>query len=66
MRILWITNSPFPEVYEKLNLSAPVTVGWIHSAANALLSQSNDINLAVASFHKVKELKELEINRITH
>ena len=66
MRILWITNSPFPEVYEKLNLSAPVTVGWSHSAANALLSQSNDINLAVASFHKVKELKELEINRITH
>lgn len=66
MKILWVTNSPFPEVYEMLNLKAPVTVGWVHSAANALLDQSEAIELGVASFFKGKTLREFDGSRIKH
>ena len=63
MKVLWITNAPLPEVYDMLNLRAPVTEGWVSSAANALLNYSDDITLAVASFYNGKDLKEMEINR---
>lgn len=66
MRILWITNSPFPEVYKQLNLQAPATVGWVHSAANALLQENDNLTFAVASFHEVDELKELKIKGVSH
>jgi len=66
MKILWITNSPFPEAYQMLNLEAPVTVGWVHSAANALLDGNDHIELGVASFFRGKEMKELKSGRIIH
>lgn len=66
MRVLWITNSPFPEVYEALNLKAPVTVGWVHSAANALLDQNANLELGVASFFKTEETRELSAGRVKH
>ncbi|MHA7110661.1 glycosyltransferase family 4 protein [Sunxiuqinia elliptica] len=66
MKLLWITNSPFPEVYEQLNLKAPVNVGWVHSAANALLEEKKDLIFTVASFHEVSELTELKIGSISH
>ncbi len=66
MRILWITNSPFPEVYKQLNLKAPVTVGWVHSAAKALLQENDNLTFAVASFHEVEELKELKLTNGSH
>ena len=66
MKLLWITNSLFPEVYEKLNMKVPVTVGWVHSAAQALLSQNENINLAVASFYKGDDIRELQLGRIHH
>ena len=66
MKILWITNSPLPEAYEMLKLKAPVTVGWVNSAANALLARSEKIKLAVASFYPGRELKELTSERMVH
>ncbi|WP_430972681.1 glycosyltransferase family 4 protein [Sunxiuqinia rutila] len=66
VKILWLTNSLFPEVYAKLNMKAPVTVGWVNSAAKALLKQNPSISLGVASFYKGKVFQEIEIDRITH
>ena len=53
MRVLWITNSPFPEVYEELNMEALVNVGWVDSSAKGILEQNSEIILGVASFFNV-------------
>ncbi len=47
-------------------MKKPVTVGWVHSAAKALLAQNPNIELAVASFHQENEVRELQIGRILH
>ncbi|MBN1986986.1 MAG: glycosyltransferase family 4 protein [Prolixibacteraceae bacterium] len=66
MKVLWITNSPFPEVYTKFGDKPPVTAGWIYSAATALFEQAGNLNFAVASFYKVREFTEFEIEGITY
>lgn len=65
MNILWITHSPFPEIATsfKLNHVAP---GWVHASAYSLLNLFPNINIAVASFYNEDELKEININNITH
>lgn len=47
-------------------MQMPVTVGWVHSAAKALLAQNPNIELAVASFYKENEIHELQVGRIHH
>lgn len=63
MKILWITNTIFPEVC--LVLKKPITVGggWMYGLAN-LISEKNNINLAVATIWNGRELKEIEINGV--
>lgn len=65
MKVLWITNKPFPEVSEKLKLKAHVK-GWVVSAASALLNQNYNIELAVASFYEGNNLEEFKIGKLTH
>lgn len=66
MRVLWITNSPFPEVYEELNMEALVNVGWVDSSAKGILEQNSEIILGVASFFNVNELKTITKERKVH
>ena len=63
MKVLWITNIIFPEVC--LVLKMPITVGggWMYGLAN-LISEKNDINLAVATIWNGREFKEIEINGV--
>jgi glycosyltransferase involved in cell wall biosynthesis len=65
MKVLWIVNSPFPDVTEELKLK-DTAKGWIFSSANSLLKQNKEIKLAVVSFYQGKDLKELTLNEITH
>lgn len=65
MKILWIVNSPFPEVSNELNLKDKAK-GWIFSSANSLLEQNDNINLAVVSFYHGKKLKEIQTEKIKH
>lgn len=65
MKVLWIVNSPFPEISENLKLK-DASKGWVISAANSLLEQNRDIKLGVVSFYKGKELKKLHSNQVTH
>lgn len=65
MRLLWITNSPFPEATSGEKSVSPVK-GWVSAAANAFINQYNDIELAVASIYNGNEIKEIKTDRITH
>jgi len=65
MNILWITNAPFPEVSENLNLDNSVK-GWVYSSAHELIKRYKGINLGIASIYSGKDLKHLEIGNIRH
>ena len=65
MRILWIINSPLPEISIELKLESQAK-GWISSLATALLEKKQDIELGVASFYNGKVLKEFQRDRIAH
>lgn len=65
MRVLWITNILFPDICEDLKVTTPVTGGWMHASAQAILEQDNQITLAVATLYGDKLYKK-NINRITY
>jgi glycosyltransferase involved in cell wall biosynthesis len=66
MRVLWISNSAFPEVYMALGQPCPVNTGWVHSAAHRLLSNTQGLSLATAVFMNVPSFQILNIAGITH
>lgn len=47
MRVLWITNIPFPPICEKMGWHTPAIGGWMYSAAKRIKAQE-DIQLFVA------------------
>lgn len=68
MKILWITNSLFPEATAKLNGQSEVkgTGGWLVALADALM-QKNEFDLTVACITPfVKELRKIEGERICY
>ncbi|MHB9142903.1 MAG: hypothetical protein ACYC25_13595, partial [Paludibacter sp.] len=66
MNVLWITNTLFPDICEKLEIATPVTGGWMFSGAKALMNTDSNINLAVASQYIGKNLKIDRINNISY
>lgn len=66
MKILWITNTIFPDVCKELNMPIPVIGGWMHSGAMSLLNNNKNIELAVATTFNGDDLKEFCINGITY
>lgn len=64
MKVLWITNTLFPDVCLELGIAVPVIGGWQYSGAKALLNQNETIQLAVASLYHGKENKTLYLNGI--
>jgi len=66
MKILWITNTLFPDICIELGISVPFIGGWMHSGAKALLNENSEIKLAVATLYKGKELRSIYLNGITY
>lgn len=66
MKVLWITNTIFPDVCQELGLPSPVFGGWMYSAAEALMRSSGNIELGVASLYSGKVLKCLVINEVNY
>jgi glycosyltransferase involved in cell wall biosynthesis len=66
MKVLWITNTLFPDVCRELGLSEPVTGGWMHSGAKALLNENKTMKLAVATLYSGKTIKTLSLNGINY
>lgn len=65
MKLLWITNTLFPDICTKLGIQAPVTGGWMKSSAKALTDLNKTIELAVATLYGNKFRKN-HINGITY
>ena len=66
MKILWITNTLFPDICIELGISVPFIGGWMHSGAKALLNENSEIKLALATLYKGKELRSIYLNGITY
>jgi glycosyltransferase involved in cell wall biosynthesis len=56
MKILWITNAPFPEISGKFQLKE-VVKGWVNSSAVELVENYKNIRLAVVSMYSGNEFK---------
>lgn len=66
MKILWITNIPFPDICEKKGWDSPVIGGWMYSSAKTLIGTGGNISLAVATVYKGDKLEKHIINDITY
>jgi glycosyltransferase involved in cell wall biosynthesis len=65
MRILWITNTIFPEPSKALGLSVPIVGGWMYGLAEEL-SKNEDFEFGVATVYKKNDIKVLDINGIKY
>lgn len=65
MKVLWITNTIFPELALAIGKKPPVVGGWMYGLAKDIAKNSN-IKLFVATAKDVTEDKELEINDIIY
>ena len=65
MKILWITNTVFPDLAKKLGLPQPISGGWMYALADQL-ANFDEITLAVASTYSQKNLCKYVINGITY
>lgn len=66
MKVLWITNTLFPAVCDKLKIPTPVVGGWMYSSAEHLLQEDENIELGVATLYSGKELKSFFIDGIKY
>lgn len=67
MKILWITNSLFPEFKKLKGLRSAPTGGWMRSLAQKLIEADPTLEIAVASRERsVKELEELKSDNFTY
>jgi len=66
MKILWITNTLFPDVCHSLGIKTPVVGGWMYASATAILDKKPSIKLAVASFYNGSEIKTIESKEILY
>ena len=65
MRILWISNSIFPDVCLVIKRPIPLSEGWTHGLAS-LISENKNIKLAVATIWDGGEFKEYDINGVLY
>jgi len=66
MRVLWITNTLFPDVCAALSVEKPVVGGWMYAGARSLLNTIPAITMAVAAIYSGKEMQKMEIGDITY
>lgn len=63
MRVLWIVNTLFPKVSERIGVAAPISGGWMYGLADALVSDGQ-IELAVATVYSGIDLKVFKIDGV--
>ncbi|WP_430936981.1 glycosyltransferase family 4 protein [Saccharicrinis sp. 156] len=66
MKVLWITNTIFPKVCEKLKIPKPVVGGWMYAGATSILENENSIELGVATLYPGKKLLIYHIEGISY
>lgn len=60
MRVLWISNTIFPDACVELGIKPQVKEGWAVSSANALFDLNTDLRIAVASLYSGNDLKIID------
>lgn len=65
MKILWISNTIFPDPSEFLGIQPPIYGGWMYGLAKQL-SLNNKVRLAVATIYSGNDLKKIAINEIEY
>ncbi len=65
MKVLWITNCPFPETAKDLSLPRPLSQGWVLDICHRLAA-SGEVRLCVVSPGEVGELKYLSFGGTEH
>ena len=60
MKILWITNTIFPEPSKVLGLSIPISGGWMYETAKKIAEVDKNI-LAIATVYKGKDFVQYKI-----
>jgi glycosyltransferase involved in cell wall biosynthesis len=66
MKVLWITNTLFPDICAELNLPHSVAGGWMYGLGSAL-SSKDGVDLYVATpTNKVNHLKYIKKGNITY
>lgn len=65
MKILWIVNMVFPEVAAVTGVTTGVSGGWMFDLAKRI-SETDGIELNIASVYSGSELKEIKIGKITY
>lgn len=66
MKILWITNTLFPDICREIGIQPPVIGGWMYASARAILDTNANNQLAVAALYEGDHLKEVTLNGITY
>ena len=66
MRVLWLSNIIFPELCNKLGITAPIFGGWMQSGAKALLERGAALGLAVFSFYRGETLQVVHDSHIRY
>lgn len=64
MKVLWVSNTIFPDLAKELNLSTPVSGGWMFGLAKDLVN--NDIELSVVTAKSNFEKVHKSINGIEY
>lgn len=66
MKLLWITNTLFPDICKEMCYDIPVINGWVISSAKAILTYNKQVELAVASPYSGKYIIKKKINNVTY
>lgn len=66
MKILWITNTLFPDVCKHLDIPTPVVGGWMFAGAKSLINSNLDVKLAIATLYKGREFQQINLDGISY
>lgn len=66
MRVLWITNIIFPAPCKELGLPSPVYGGWMLSSLEAIRKLHPEVEFAVATVYRAKEMKTIHTDGVTY
>ncbi len=66
MKVLWITNTLFPDVCKELKIPSPVVGGWMYAGAKSMLEENENIQLGVAALYNGQDLKVMCLSGITY
>jgi glycosyltransferase involved in cell wall biosynthesis len=66
MKVLWITNTLFPDACALIGIKPQVVGGWMFSSAQDLLKRHQNIEFAVATTYNGTTFHDRSINRIRY